>query len=107
MVLLAGHWEEARGEEEERPGKKEREERGRLVALLGVSRGSFLSPGSRRWKQEVASGYPRSSTQVLLCPNEEDKVSFALSPLALGSFLGKCKTEPLFYDLKIKTCSRD
>jgi hypothetical protein len=56
------------------------------VALLGFSRGSFSSPGSRRWKQEVASGCPGSSTQVLLCPNEEDSV-FALSPLALGCFL--------------------
>jgi hypothetical protein len=94
MALLAGHWEEAR-EEGGRQGKEERKG-GRLMASLGVSRGSFSSPGSRRWKQEVASGCPGSSTQVLLCPNEEDKVSFALSPLAFGVFLGILETTLVF-----------
>jgi hypothetical protein len=76
------------GEEGGRQGKK----KGGEGVSRGVARGS---PGILlvARKQEVASGCPGSSTQVLLCPNEEDKVSFALSPLALGSFPENFKTE--------------
>jgi hypothetical protein len=68
----------------------ERGRKGFVASLGGVSRGSFSA--STRQARGGARGWPGMATQVLSVLNEEDKVLFAKSTLALGSFPGKLKT---------------
>jgi hypothetical protein len=85
-------------------GKKEgaREKKKGGGASHGVARGSPGDPSRRQeaggGEQEVASGSPGSSTQVLLCPNEEDKVSLHLAPWLWGIFW-RNKIEQVLYVL--------
>jgi hypothetical protein len=66
MVAVAGA---CREEKERAPGKRRKEE-GASRGAAGVLQGILLITR----KQEVVLGCPGSSTQVLLCPNEEDSV---------------------------------
>jgi hypothetical protein len=63
---------------------------------MGASGGVQQRPrgllGRQHSKQEVAGVFQGQGTQVLPCPNEEDKADFADTPLALGNFLDNFKT---------------
>jgi hypothetical protein len=59
-------------------------------------------------RQEAGGGVGEvqgASTHLLPVSQRRRQVFFAKSPLALGSFPGKNKTEPLLYDLMVQTCS--
>jgi hypothetical protein len=53
----------------------------------------------------VSSGPPGSSTQVLLCPNEEDKCRLCKKPPRQRRFLGGFQTANIWQYLLIETSS--
>jgi hypothetical protein len=86
----SGHGGHAQIQRENTGKRKPGRERGR-----GSSGGVQQCPGSllgrQHSKQEVAGVLQGQDTQVLPCPNKEDKADFADTRLDLGSFLDNFK----------------